>query len=120
MRVLLTGATGFIGSHTARALIERGHDVHALVREGAGLHRIADVLDHLTIVDADLHDEVAMGAAVQSIAPEGVVHAAWYVEPGRYLHAVPENLAALEASVRLIRLLESVGCERIVVAGTSF
>ncbi|MFW2333504.1 NAD-dependent epimerase/dehydratase family protein [Ilumatobacter sp.] len=40
--VLVTGASGFIGAHTAAALLERGHDVRATV---SGEHRIPDVLD---------------------------------------------------------------------------
>ncbi|MEA2565611.1 MAG: dependent epimerase/dehydratase family, partial [Actinomycetota bacterium] len=43
MRVLLTGATGFIGSHVARVLVTAGCDVQALVRPGAARDRIADL-----------------------------------------------------------------------------
>ncbi len=32
MRVLVTGGTGFVGSHTVAALIEKGHDLRLLVR----------------------------------------------------------------------------------------
>ena len=42
MRVLVTGATGFIGRHTATCLVERGHDVRALVRN---LDRAQELLD---------------------------------------------------------------------------
>src|SRR6266542_4133310 len=35
MRVLLTGATGFLGSHIAHALVAAGHEVVALVRPGS-------------------------------------------------------------------------------------
>lgn len=120
MRVLVTGAAGFIGCHVARSLVERGADVYALVRPGtnrAGLH---DLDGRLTLVEGDLDDTTDLARTVDRVRPEAAVHLAWYVEPRRYLHAVPENLGALEASVRLLRLLAESGCGRLVVAGTSF
>jgi dihydroflavonol-4-reductase len=43
MRSLVTGATGFIGSHVARALLDRGDEVRALVRTGADLRNLHDL-----------------------------------------------------------------------------
>ena len=40
MRVLVTGGTGFIGSHTTVALLEAGHEVCLLVRDPAKLDRV--------------------------------------------------------------------------------
>ena len=40
MRVLVTGGTGFTGSHTVRALLEAGHRVRLLVRDRAKLERV--------------------------------------------------------------------------------
>ena len=37
MKVMLTGATGFIGGHIMKALVEAGHEVHALVRSEENL-----------------------------------------------------------------------------------
>jgi len=70
MRVLVTGASGFIGGPTCAALAERGHDVIALVRrpgsEPAGTRAVA----------GDLTDEASLIRAFREAAPEAVVHLA--------------------------------------------
>ena len=48
-RVVVTGVTGFIGSHLARALVARGVEVHALTRPGATSTAIPDLLDAVTV-----------------------------------------------------------------------
>jgi nucleoside-diphosphate-sugar epimerase len=52
-RVLLTGLTGFIGSHLARSLVADGAEVHAVVRPGARLERVADVAARVTVHEDD-------------------------------------------------------------------
>jgi nucleoside-diphosphate-sugar epimerase len=43
MRVLITGATGFIGSHVTREFGRRGHEVHVSARPGSDRRRLADI-----------------------------------------------------------------------------
>lgn len=72
-RVLVTGATGFIGGALARKLVEDGALVHALVRSPSRLGALAK---HLTVHIADLEDESSMAAAVKAANPEVVFHLA--------------------------------------------
>lgn len=52
-RVVLTGATGFLGSHLASAMHAAGHEVIALKRRSSSLHRVASIASELTMLDVD-------------------------------------------------------------------
>jgi nucleoside-diphosphate-sugar epimerase len=121
MRVLLTGATGFIGAQAARSLIAQGAEVHALVREGADLSRIADLAPRMTLIRGDLRElgSPRVRDPIARARPELCVHLAWYAVPGKYLTA-PENLSLVGASLELAALVQALGCRRFVGAGTCF
>lgn len=116
-RVLVTGASGFIGSHVARELVERGRDVAVVVRPNSSLWRLADIADRLTIIPGDLADAPALRPAFEAWRPEACIHLAWYAEPGKYLTS-RENISALEGSLKLLDELIHVDCGRVVMTGT--
>lgn len=118
MRILVSGATGFIGSQVARSLVAGGDDVVALTRPGSDRQRVSDLAESVTWLEVDPLDAGALGAAARSAAPEAAVLLAWYAEPGRYLQAMPENLRSLAAGVWLLEALTAASCARIVLAGT--
>src|SRR5262245_61218407 len=107
MRVLLTGATGFIGSHVACELLRRGHEVHAVVRPSSDHRRLRDFESSLRIWNGEM-DHVPVESDV-------TIHLAWYAVPGKYLTA-PENRECLEASRRLLGKVRG----RAVFVGTCF
>jgi nucleoside-diphosphate-sugar epimerase len=53
MKILLTGATGFLGSHLARALLNSGHQVIIFKRSFSNTHRVADILPQMSAYDLD-------------------------------------------------------------------
>ncbi len=119
MRVLLTGATGFIGVHVARALVARGADVWGITLPGARRDRLTEVRSRIELREGDLADADWIREEVRSIAPEAAIHLAWYAEPRSYLHAEPQNLASLEGGINLMEALANEGsCRRVVLAGT--
>ncbi|MFZ1058981.1 MAG: NAD-dependent epimerase/dehydratase family protein, partial [Candidatus Rokuibacteriota bacterium] len=117
--MLVTGATGFIGSHVLRILVEEGCDVHGLIRPESDLRRVEALLPRVGVVRADLYDTEAITAHLERLRPDLCVHLAWTTEPGKYLRSL-ENLKLLEASWKLASRLAEAGCKRLVAAGTCF
>jgi dihydroflavonol-4-reductase len=77
MRVLITGGTGFVGSHTVAALVEAGHQVRLLVRAA---HRVAPAVVPLGLQAGDLDTivgDVTDPAVVDQVVAgcQAVVHA---------------------------------------------
>ncbi len=52
-RILLTGATGYLGSHLAEALLDAGHSVVVLKRKTSSLRRLESILPRVTLLDVD-------------------------------------------------------------------
>lgn len=106
-RVILTGASGFIGSRVLQRLIEGGHEVHVLGRQSPADNAIwyqpVDLLERIPDLTA--------------ISATHLVHCAWYAEHGRFWEA-PENCDWVAASLRLARAFAAAGGRRIVIAGT--
>jgi len=117
MKVFVTGASGFIGSHVTRALLSRGHSVAVLTKSADIPWRLQDIWGKLEKNPGKLDDLESLRLALKEIQPEACIHLAWYAEPGKYLES-PENLNCLKTSLELFHELVQVECKQIVGAGT--
>jgi nucleoside-diphosphate-sugar epimerase len=111
-RVLVTGATGFIGRHTLEPLVRGGFAVHAVQREADPVPAPG-----VTPVRLDLHDSAAVDRYLAELRPTHLLHLAWYTEPGAYWTSA-ENVRWVVASLQLMRSFAAHGGRRAVMAGT--
>lgn len=118
-KILLTGASGFVGRQIARALLAAGHRPVLVLRPGAmartGLD--ADVVD--VVETADLFGESADWWAPHLADVDAVIHAAWYVEPGKYLDSA-ENIRCVAGSLALAEAAAKAGVAHFIGVGTCF
>lgn len=111
-KVLLTGATGFIGRQCLPLLLAHNYEVHATSSQSS-----PDGADEVYWHQVDLLDTQEIARLVASVKPTHLLHFAWYVVPGEYWTA-SENLRWVQASLDLLQDFERNGGQRVVMAGT--
>ena len=91
-RVLVTGASGFIGSHLTRRLVDDGADVHALTSAVSSVYptRLVDLRDDIVLHEGNLNDQGAMRALARAVRPEYVFHLGAYTHVGKSWQRVDE------------------------------
>lgn len=117
MKVVLTGAGGFIGSHVARALVARGDEVLALLRPTTSRARVKDLLGRIRVSEVALDDGAGVGRVLAEFRPQTVIHLAWTALPGEYLDS-STSLDSLTVTSAFVERVASSGCLKLVGAGT--
>ncbi len=112
-KILVTGASGFIGTHLCNRLAALGAQVHGVSRtqrSGAGVSRWWQVA---------LDDQRATGDLVRAVEPDMIYHLASFVSGSRAMeHVVPALRANLMSTVNLLESATDTGCRRIVLTGS--
>lgn len=116
-KVLLTGASGFVGSAVASELVRGGRQVAVLLRPASDTRRITGIIDRLTVIRGELGNLGACTAQIRAFAPEAVLHLAWEGVKGADRNGAmqPGNIAA---SVDLYRLAAALDCQTFVALGS--
>ncbi|MDE2576628.1 MAG: NAD(P)-dependent oxidoreductase [Rhodospirillales bacterium] len=109
-RVLLTGASGFIGRACVAPLRARGYEVHGVSR------RAGPPVDGVVMHRGDLLDLPALPGLLARIGATHLLHAAWDVTPGYWIS--PANAAWREAGRALLAGFIAAGGRRAVGVGS--
>lgn len=120
--VLVTGATGFIGSRLTHRLVREGADVHALTSTVSSIYpvRLAGIRDEITLHGANLTDNSALGKLVEQVRPEIVFHLGAYTHVGKSWSRVDECIQTnVQGTVNLLQALAARPYRRFVYTSTS-
>ncbi len=119
-RVLLTGITGFIGSHLAERLVAEGHEVHGIAFEPQPHPNLASIKDKVRIHRADLADADALRAAVAAAKPDALVHLAAQAIPAEAQKDAKATVAVNVAGTRkVLDALEPFAGAHLVYASSA-
>ncbi len=114
MTNLVTGANGFVGSHSVRALLSRGEKVKALVRKGSDASRLGDIRG-FDIVEGDLRDPESCRKALKGV--DRVFHCAAKVSDwGR---AVDFRESTVHGTANILAAAREAGVCRFVHVSTT-
>jgi dihydroflavonol-4-reductase len=118
MLAFVTGATGFVGSHVARALAEQGADLRVLVRANSNLKNIQDIKADLVI--GDLRDPASLEKGIGGC--DVVFHVAadyrlWVRDPGEMYRANVEGTRAILEAAQKNRVRRVVYTSSVATMG---
>lgn len=119
MKVLVTGATGFVGACLTRELVREGYDVHVFVRAQSNLWRLQEILAFISCHIVDLTDFDAVTKAIHDIRPNVVCHLATY--GGFSFQRDPRAIfmANFMGTINLVQACEQVGFDYFINTGSS-
>lgn len=111
MKVLVTGASGYLGRHVLQRLCLRGAPVAVLGR------RLPAGFEDLELVQADLLETRDFAPLLKAAGATHLLHLAWYAEYGKYWES-KLNMRWVDATLRLLQAFIEAGGQHAFAAGT--
>ena len=118
MRLLITGASGFVGAKLLELALADGHEVAATVRPQSPARRLLRFAGQYDRLAVDLSDRPALTAAVAAFRPDAIIHSAWsgVANSARFDQTqISENI---DAACALIEAGAAAGCAAFIGTGS--
>jgi UDP-glucose 4-epimerase len=116
-RVLVTGASGFVGSYLTKYLLAQGYLVAVVVRNSSAATRLKEVLGQVKLIENSLGQFLEEKKAFREFRPDIVYHLAWQgvdkINRERSFH--DENFSN---TIQLLKLAHEYGCQSFVGLGS--
>ncbi|WP_133129584.1 NAD-dependent epimerase/dehydratase family protein [Legionella yabuuchiae] len=117
MKVLITGGSGFVGSHLADRLLARNDQVLVIDNFSTGRRDNLKSHKNLEVIEASIADTEAMERMFTQFKPDVVVHAAAsYKDPDNWVEDCQTNVLG---TVNVVSAAKKAGCERLVYFQTA-
>lgn len=119
---LITGGTGFIGSHLVRALVHHGVKPHVITRSSASgvPWRLRDLRGYVHLHEADLRDGGAVDDVLRDVEPRYVLHLAAYTHAGKAWSHLEECVDVnVRGTMNLLRASHRVAVARFAYVSST-
>ncbi len=118
MRCLVTGASGFLGSHLVRSLLEHKHEVTVLIRPLGAPERLRGCLDSVRVLYGSLEDLTGLDEGLRREPVDAAFHLAWSGVAGQFRNSTEVVRANVAGSLDVWEVLRKHGCTTVIGVGS--
>ena len=119
MAILITGATGFIGRHLVRHMVEAGETDLVLMDAVPNRAAIADVAPKVRLIPGDIRETTSIVDAIRKYRIEGIIHLAAYLGTGGIRNPIPSINVNLVGTNNVFEAARLAGVKRVVYTSSN-
>jgi nucleoside-diphosphate-sugar epimerase len=118
VKLLVTGASGFVGAKVVELTVAAGHEVAAVTRPTGHARRLAPLAGRYLPLSVDLRERRALFAAVASFRPNAIIHVAWAGVANSARHDTSQFSENIDAACALVEAGAAAGCTAFIGTGS--